>query len=140
MLRGACPRCQVRCPLMRRVRPAFRPLMTGSGHWNSRRSSSVTAWTGQDGATFALGACGDQPPRSLRWSRPGQIPADGRSGVQLLAADGACTVCLLAGTIRICRRRRAPSFPARGVETHDDLDDRALPDRLRSLHRHLDGH
>src|SRR6202042_377326 len=32
------------------------------------------------------------------------------------------------------------SFPARGVETQDHLDDRALPDRLRSLHRHLDGH
>ena len=30
--------------------------------------------------------------------------------------------------------------PARGVETHDDLNDRALPDRLRSLHRNLDGH
>lgn len=41
---------------------------------------------------------------------------------------------------RICRRRRAPSFPARGFEPQDDLDDRALPDRLRSLHRHLDWH
>jgi hypothetical protein len=32
------------------------------------------------------------------------------------------------------------SIPVRGVETHNDLDDRALPDRLRSLHRHLDRH
>lgn len=33
-----------------------------------------------------------------------------------------------------------PSFPARGVQAHHDPDDRALPDRLRPLHRHLDGH
>ena len=32
------------------------------------------------------------------------------------------------------------SLPARDVETQNHLDNRALPDRLRSLHRHLDRH
>src|SRR5690348_8374783 len=39
-----------------------------------------------------------------------------------------------------CRGSIRSSFLVRGVETQNDLDDRALPDRLRSLHRHLDGH
>jgi len=39
-----------------------------------------------------------------------------------------------------CRSSIGPSFPARGVETQNDLDDRALPDRLCLLHRNLDGH
>ena len=39
-----------------------------------------------------------------------------------------------------CRSSIRSSFPARGVETQNDLDDRALPDRLCLLHRNLDGH
>jgi hypothetical protein len=39
-----------------------------------------------------------------------------------------------------CRRSIGSSFPAGGIETQDHLDDRALPDRLRSLDRHLYGH
>jgi hypothetical protein len=39
-----------------------------------------------------------------------------------------------------CRSSIRSSSLARSVETHNDLDDRPLPDRLRLLHRHLDGH
>src|ERR1700761_586991 len=35
---------------------------------------------------------------------------------------------------------RSRLLSARGVETQNDLDDRALADRLCSLHRHLDGY
>ena len=39
-----------------------------------------------------------------------------------------------------CRSSIRSSLPARDVETQHHLDDRTLLDRLRSLHRHLDGH
>ena len=39
-----------------------------------------------------------------------------------------------------CRSSIPSSLPARDVETQDHLDDRALLDRLRSLHCDLDGH
>jgi hypothetical protein len=56
--------------------------------------------------------------------------------------DSAVYALTTASTAMIwslrCRSSISPSFPARGVETQDDLDDRTLPDRLRSLHRHLD--
>jgi hypothetical protein len=72
--------------------------------------------------------------------------ADGVRRHRLRTVSGWCAVSPLTTTLTAmiwpsgCRSSLRPSFPARGVEPQNDLDDRALPDRLRLLHRHLDGH
>ena len=69
-----------------------------------------------------------------------------RSDHLLCMAPGWCAVSPLTTTSTAMswssgwRSSIRSSSLARSVETQNDLDDRPLPDRLRSLHRYLDGH
>ncbi len=60
----------------------------------------------------------------------------GRAFSRLTAASSFAGSALMASATGLLRS----SFPPRDVETQDHLDGRTLPDRFRSLHRHLDGH
>jgi hypothetical protein len=60
----------------------------------------------------------------------------GRAFSRLTAASSFAGSVIMTSATGLIRS----SFPARDVETQDHLDVRALPDCLRSLHRHLDGY
>src|SRR6266702_4053639 len=87
---------------------------------------------------------------SAETARPWRLPT--RTGEDTLRSPalheipGWCAVSpLTTASIAMiwwsgCRSSIRSSLPARGVETHNDLDDRALPDRLRLLNCNLDGH
>ena len=62
------------------------------------------------------------------------------SAVYPIDAGGSVVAATSAVSLPQIRRSVRSSFSARDVETQEHLDDRALPDRLRSLHRHLHRH
>jgi len=105
-------------------------------------ASAVRTWLSEQGASDDFDIIADGETSALDQAAADSVAA---------WADAGCTWWLetrwdarvqMAERLAVGPPRAAirSSFPARGVEAQDHLDDRALADRLRSLHRHLDGH